>query len=118
MEPALPPIESLGPLQRELLDAAQVEFAGAEQGDLGHFYKTVLRGDPEVGEVALGQFVDDLRDRFRQRAVQDDQAFALLGVGDRGDGGLNARVGVSRIVDDLQQALFDPQMRHHLTADL
>ena len=70
----------------------EVEFAAAEDRQVGHLEKVAWSGDEKIGQAALTETLPDvLRRRLMKRQVQHDDALALLGVGDGGDDGDVAR---------------------------
>src|SRR5687767_7565812 len=76
-----------GEFEGELLDLLQVELAAAEEWKFGHLEVAAGAGKPKVWQPALRQLFLNLPNIDAiQFGVQDNQALALPGIRDAGDG--------------------------------
>ena len=95
-----------------VFDLAEVEFAGAEEGEGGDWEKGVGLGFPEVGEVAGGEFSEAGGEVGGVESVEDDEAFAFFFIGDAGDD-----EGWFGAVGEFVQFFLDFDVGHHFAAD-
>lgn len=89
---------------------SEVRFAGAERGDGVDQEELVGLGNPEGREAGVVEVLHHGGGIHLFVGVEDDEAFAALGIGDADD-------EAGRVVEDLLEALFHFQVRHHFPAD-
>jgi hypothetical protein len=96
----------------QFFDAAQIQFAGAEQRERFHPHEGIGLGLPQIRQVAGREFFQTGGERISGEFVQHHEAFAFLFISDAGDD-----KGLFRGGDQFVQFFLHLEMRHHFAAN-